>query len=142
MPLIRYTQPLQPASLQPLPLYLVGVAAGFPSPADDFIEGELDLNQYIVKHPAATFFAWCDGDSLRDLGIADGDLLVVDRSLEALQGSIVVVALYGELTCKILDKKGQRLLAANPDYLPIPLQGIDDLLIEGVVTHLIKRHLS
>ena len=123
-----------------LPLYGCRVSAGFPSPADDFVERSLDLNEYLVKHPASTWFAWAQGDSLRDAGIFDGDLLVVDRSLEWRQGSIVVAALDGELTCKILDLKNRRLLAANPNYPPISIEGREDLVIEGVVVFSVRRH--
>ncbi len=123
-----------------LPLYGCRVSAGFPSPADDFVERSLDLNEYLVRHPASTWFARAQGDSLRDAGILDGDLLVVDRSLEWAQGAIVVAALEGELTCKMLDLKNRRLLAANPNYPPISIDGREDLIIEGVVVFSIRRH--
>lgn len=121
-----------------LPLMASRVAAGFPSPADDFIESHLDLNEYLIQHPSATFFAWAEGDSLKDIGIQGGDLLIIDRSVEARHGSIVVAAIDGELTCKVLDAKLNRLLPANSRYSPIPLAGRDDVLIEGVVIYNIK----
>ena len=123
-----------------LPLFGVRVSAGFPSPADDFIERSLDLNEYLIKRPSSTFFAWAQGDSLQEAGIYDGDLLIIDRAAERLQGAIVVAAIDGELTCKILDKKGQRLLPANPNYPPIDLRGLEDLLIEGVVIFSVRNH--
>jgi len=141
MPLIRLTQPDTELSHIELPLYACHVRAGFPSPADDFIDKSLDLNEFLIKKPAATFFAWAEGDSLRDIGITQGDLLIIDRSLERKHGAVVVAAIDGELTCKILDIRRMQLLSANKDYPPINVSGKEDLLIEGVVTHSIKKHL-
>ena len=135
-------RPDLPLSQQPRPLFQSHIPAGFPSPADDFIEKPLDLNDYAIKHPAATFFAWCEGESLRDLGINDGDLLIIDRSIEPRHGMIVVAAIRGELTCKILDLKGMALRSANSEYPSFSIQGLDDLVIEGVVTHTVKRHIT
>jgi len=114
------------------------LAAGFPSPADDFEEQKLDLNEYLITHPAATIFAWAQGDSLRDRGISDGDLLIIDRAVEHRHGAVVVAALEGELTCKILDQRRGRLLAANPDFPPIDIAGREDVIIEGTVIFNIK----
>lgn len=141
MPLIRITQPDTELSTITLPLYSCRVRAGFPSPADDFIDKSLDLNEFLIRKPAATFFAWAEGDSLRDIGIDQGDLLIIDRSLERTQGAVVVAAVDGELTCKILDIRRKQLLSANENYPPIKISGKEDLLIEGVVTHSIKKHL-
>ena len=124
-----------------LPLFSSRVSAGFTSPADDFIERSLDLNEFLVAHPASTFFAWAEGDSLRDIGILDGDLLIIDRAIERTQGVVVVASIDGELTCKILDLRHKRLLAANPDYPSIDIADKEDLLIEGVVVFSIKKHL-
>lgn len=125
----------------PLPLYASRVAAGFPSPADDYIEGKLDLNQYLIHKPAATFFARAEGDSMIGAGIHPGDLLIVDRSAKPLHQSIVVAALDGELTCKILDIHRRCLRAANPQYAPIPILPGSDFAIEGVVLHSIHHHV-
>jgi len=121
-----------------LPFFSASVAAGFPSPADDYIESGLDLNEYLVKHPSSTFLARASGDSMIRAGILDGALLVVDKSIEPKNGNIVIAAINGELTCKILDVKHQMLRAANPSYPSIPLNDGDDLLIEGVVIHAIN----
>jgi len=121
-----------------LPFFSASVAAGFPSPADDYIESGLDLNEYLVKHPSSTFLARASGDSMTRAGILDGALLVVDKSIEPKNGNIVIAASNGELTCKILDVKHQMLRAANPSYPSIPLNDGDDLLIEGVVIHAIN----
>ncbi|MFC3909243.1 LexA family protein [Legionella dresdenensis] len=124
-----------------LPLYASSVRAGFPSPADDYIESMLDLNEYLVQHPAATFLVTASGDSMQNAGIQSGDLLIVDRSLEASHGKIVIAALDGELTVKRLSKKNGcvQLIPENADYQPIDITREADLVIWGVVTHIIRR---
>jgi DNA polymerase V len=122
-----------------LPVFLGRLAAGFPSPADDYIEGRLDLNRHLIKHPAATFFVRVSGDSMIDAGIHSGDLLVVDRSLDAVDGNVIVASLDGELTVKRLSKRGEilRLLPANTDYQPIEILTQQTFEIFGVVTSVI-----
>ena len=122
-----------------LPVFLGRLPAGFPSPADDYIEGKLDLNRHLIKHPAATFFVRVSGDSMIDAGIHSGDLLVVDRSLDAVDGNVIVAALDGELTVKRLSKRGEilRLLPANTDYQPIEILTQQTFEIFGVVTTVI-----
>jgi DNA polymerase V len=122
-----------------LPVFLGRLAAGFPSPADDYIEGRLDLNRHLIKHPAATFFVRVSGDSMIDAGIHHGDLLVVDRSLDAVDGNVIVASLDGELTVKRLSKRGEilRLLPANADYQPIEILTQQTFEIFGVVTNVI-----
>lgn len=124
-----------------IPLYSNSVQAGFPSPADDYIESRLDLNTYLIKHPAATFFVKAQGDSMKNAGIQSGDMLVVDRSLEALHGKIVIAAINGELTVKRLFKRDGKvkLLAENPSYSPIDITEEQDVVIWGVVTHVIHK---
>ncbi len=123
-----------------LPLYGCRISAGFPSPGDDFIERSLDLNEYLVRRPSSTWFARAQGDALRDAGILDGDLLIVDRAAGRVQGAVVVAAIDGELTCRILDLRNRRLLAANPDYQPIDIGGREDAMIEGVVVFSVRSH--
>ena len=122
-----------------LPLYACGVSAGFPSPADDYAEGALDLNAHLVRQPAATFFARARGDSMIGAGIHDGDLLVVDRSLAAEDGKVVVVSINGELTVKRMrrEKGTTWLIPENPDYPPIQFQEQDEAHLWGVVTNVI-----
>lgn len=122
-----------------LPYYSSTVRAGFPSPADDYIERKLDLNTHLIHHPAATFFVTASGDSMQNAGIYSGDILIVDRSLEATHGKIVIAAIDGELTVKRLFREhGQiKLIAENPAYAPIQLTHEQDLIIWGVVTHVI-----
>ena len=122
-----------------LPVFLGRLPAGFPSPADDYLEGKLDLNRHLIKHPAATFFVRVSGDSMIEAGIHTGDLLVVDRSLEATDGNVIVAALDGELTVKRLSTRDRtvRLLPANKNYQPIEIQENQAFEIWGVVTNVI-----
>ena len=124
-----------------LPLFGSQVPAGFPSPADDHIEGKLDLNEHLIRRPAATFFVRAAGESMRDAGIFDGDLLVVDRGVSPQADDIVIAILHGDLTVKRLKKvAGQWHLAAeNKDYPALPI-GEGDCEIWGVVTTSIRRH--
>jgi DNA polymerase V len=120
-------------------VFLGRLPAGFPSPADDYIEGRLDLSRHLIKHPAATFFVRISGDSMIDAGIHTGDLLVVNRSLEAVDGNVVVAALDGELTVKRLYKRDKvlRLVPANKNYQLIEIQAQQSFEIWGVVTNVI-----
>jgi DNA polymerase V len=117
------------------------VSAGFPSPAEDYLEGKLDLNRHLVANPAATFYVRVSGNSMTGVGIFSGDLLVVDRSLEPTPGQIVIAVLNGELTVKRLHVEGNRLFlkAENDSYSPIEVTEFQDLCIWGVVTSAIHR---
>lgn len=123
---------------QPLPVFAAGVRAGFPSPADDHAEPGLDLNE-LVDNPAATFCAWAEGDSMIDLGILDGDLMIIDRSLTPRHEDVVVADINGAFTVKRLIQKssGSCLMPANPDYPPIPITANDEVRIWGVVIRVI-----
>jgi DNA polymerase V len=123
------------------PLFGHKVRAGFPSPADDFVEAWLDLNEHLIEHRDATFFLQASGDSMTGAGIQEGNLLLVDRALEARHGDIVIAVIDNELTVKRLDKRrGKiRLVAENPAYAPIELQEGQELTIWGVVTSVIQR---
>lgn len=120
-------------------LFMVPVAAGFPSPAEDYIEDKLDLNQYLIRHPAATFFVRASGDSMIGAGIHSNDLLVVDRAIEPIEGSVVIAVVDGELTVKRLQRKGERLLllAENVNYHPLEINEHTEFQIWGVVTNVI-----
>lgn len=124
-----------------LPLFGSQVPAGFPSPADDHIEGKLDLNEHLIRRPAATFFVRAAGESMRGAGIFDGDLLVVDRSVTPQSDDIVIAILHGDLTVKRLKKvAGQWHLAAeNKDYPSLAISD-DGCEIWGVITTSIRRH--
>ena len=110
---------------QRLPFYLSGVPAGFPSPAEDYIDKRLYLNEYLIQHESATFYCRVAGNSMESAGIFNGDLLIVDRAVTPQHGSIVIAFINGEITCKILDIKSKQLRAANPIYKPIPIN--DDM---------------
>ncbi|HTR00537.1 MAG TPA: translesion error-prone DNA polymerase V autoproteolytic subunit [Candidatus Acidoferrum sp.] len=139
---VELLKPRFPASRQSLPVYAASVPAGFPSPADDYIADWLDLNEHLIKHPAATFFARASGTSMVEAGIMDKALLIVDRSLKPKQGDVVIAAVNGELTCKLLDKRRKQLCAAAAGYPPIPLDGELDLVVHGVVTFVVNRLCS
>ncbi len=124
-----------------LPLYLIKVPAGFPSPADDYMDKRLDLNEFLVKHDAATFYCRVLGDSMEGCGIFNGDMLIVDRAVEPRNGSVVVANIDGELTCKILDLTHRQLLSSNAKYPPITIGEDSDMSIEGVVIHSIRSHV-
>lgn len=115
------------------------IEAGFPSPADDHLEKCLDLNEYLIKHPAATFFLRVRGSSMIHAGIHDNDLLIVDRSLEPASGDIVVAVLNGELTIKRLHIESGEvwLLPENPDFKPLAVSEWADLRIWGVATDVV-----
>ena len=145
----QYRSPVWPAATvqedRPgQPLYLSPIPAGWPSPAEDYVETELDLHRLVVRNQASTFFLRATGDSMRDAGILSGDLLVVDRSVEANPGSIVIAALEGELTVKrLVCKKGRTWLAPeNPAYSPIDITEHEDVHIWGVVTHALHSFKS
>ena len=124
-----------------LPLYLSPVVAGFPSPAEDYLERKLDLHEHLVRNHAATFFVRAAGDSMIRAGIHDGDLLVVDRSLAPGNGSVVIAAVGGELTVKYLSQKNGRvlLLPANDQYPALDITEQEDIVIWGVVTYAIHK---
>ncbi len=122
-----------------LPLAGERVAAGFPSPADDYVEVGIDLNEQLIHHPTSTFFLRVSGDSMLGAGIHDGDLLVVDRSLDPRPGRVVVAVLDGAFTLKRLVRhRGRlRLEAANSAYPPLELHRCGDVQIWGVAIHVI-----
>jgi DNA polymerase V len=123
-----------------LPLFSA-VKAGFPSPADDFAEQMLDLNEHLIQHPAATFFVRVDGDSMTGAGISKGDILIVDRSIEATTGRIVIAVINGEFTVKRLKIENSAifLVAEHPSYPPIRIEKEWDFQIWGTVTYTIHQ---
>ncbi|ASQ90117.1 peptidase S24 [Prosthecochloris sp. GSB1] len=124
-----------------LPLASSEIAAGFPSPADDHLELKLDLNRALVRHPNATFYGRVKGYSMVDAGIGEGDLLVIDKSLEPKEGDIAVCFLDGEFTVKRIGRQdgGLCLLPANEGFEPIPVTGESDFQVWGVVTYVIHK---
>jgi DNA polymerase V len=122
------------------PLYLTPVRAGFPSPAEDYIEASLDLHTYMVKHPAATFFVRVSGDSMTP-GIADGDILVVDKSLTPQPHTVILAVVDGEFTVKRFRRQGGQVILQpdNPTYAPIVITDPGRFLCWGVVTYVVHN---
>lgn len=129
-----------------------GIRVGFPSPAQDYMSESIDLNRTLVKHPSATFYARVTGDSMEEEGIADGDLLIIDKSLQAEHGDLAVCCLNGEFTLKRLRYRDggarMQLMPSNRRYRPIDVTPDDDFMVWGVVTYTVKanrrppRHLD
>lgn len=135
-------EPIRPAAAREAhvrPVAGTRVEAGFPSPADDYLEGALDLNRHLIRNPVATFFLRVSGESMTGAGIFPDDLLIVDRSVEPRSGHIVIAILDGEMTVKRLwiEKGRVELRAENDAFPPIRLSGVMDLDIWGVVRHVI-----
>jgi DNA polymerase V len=129
------------APLLALPLIYSGVQAGFPSPADDHVDARLDLNEHLIRHPAATFFVRAIGDSMIGAGIHSGDLLVVDRAIKATDGRVVIAVMDGECTVKRYRTNGPRsrpwLEAANPAFPDVQVLDGQELRVWGVVTSVV-----
>ena len=123
-----------------IPLFLEQVSAGFPSPAEDYVEKTLDLNELCIKHPAATFFVRVQGESMIAAGIYPDDVLVVDRSLRARHGDIIIASLESEMTVKQLHLTPLpvRLLPRNSAYQPITVEGDMVMEVFGVVTNVVR----
>lgn len=144
------SRPATEARMIARPLLASRVQAGFPSPADDYVERSLDLNEELIRHPAATYFLRAGGCSMQGAGIHDGDLLVVDRSIDAEVGMVVVAVVDGEFTVKRLAPGGGSrrdgceaealvLAAEHPGYPPIPIGPDTEVRVWGVVTSVIHR---
>lgn len=124
-----------------IPLFSHKIAAGFPSPADDYIEGRLSLDEHLVQHREATFFVRAQGNSMVGAGIFDGDLLVVDKSLNPASGDVVIAVIDGDLTVKRLAVSHGKvtLKAENSCFPDIEFKDEQELQVWGVVTSAIKR---
>lgn len=128
-----------------LPFATEGIRAGFPSPAQDYMTDSIDLNKELVLHPATTFYARAVGNSMTGFGISDGDLLVIDKSIEPVDGDIVVAFIDGEFTLKKIIKDENEcnlwLVPGNEDYPPIKITEENDFIVWGVLTYNIKKQL-
>jgi DNA polymerase V len=133
--IVRY----QPDSIFSIPLYDTRVSAGFPSPAEDYLDKTLDLNDLVIQHPAATFFVKVEGNSMIDAGIHSGDVLVIDRALDPADNRVVVAIVDGGFTVKRIRKCEERLflIPENPDHDPIEIDPESDFQIWGIVTYVI-----
>ena len=133
---------IKPADLREIvtfPLFSDLVQCGFPSPAADYVEQRIDLNQLLIQHPSATYFVKASGDSMIDGGISDGDLLIVDSAITSSHGDIVIAAVDGEFTVKKLQLRPTvQLIPMNSAYSPIIISSEDTLDVFGVVIHVVK----
>lgn len=138
--IVRAVSPAATEKEQLHAMYSAQPAAGFPAPGDDLVEEPLDLNDLLVENPTATFFVKVSGDSMEGARIFDGDVLVVDRSIEPTGGAIVVAAVYGELVVKRLKKtaSGLALISENEAYEPIVIDDTEGCFIWGVVIGLAR----
>ena len=118
-----------------------GISAGFPSPAEDFIQNSLSLDEKLIKHKDATFYAWAKVDAIIDAGIENGDLFIIDRIIEPSDNKIAVCYIDGEFTVKRLDIKNNniKLVPENKNYKEIEIKEGNELIIWGVVTYVIKK---
>ncbi len=141
-PLLSMTRPNREFFYQQRDLLRSAVPAGFPSPADDYAEQRISLDERLVEHRESTFFMRVAGDSMKGKGIFDGDLLVVDRALPAMHGCVVIAVVDGEFTVKQLlhTPKGHVLRAAHPDYADMHIKPEQDFSIWGVVSWNIHKH--
>jgi DNA polymerase V len=124
-----------------IPLMSSRVSAGFPSPADDYIELSLDLNKALIDNPSATFYARVKGMSMQDAGIEDGDLLIIDRSRAPYNGATAVCFLNGDFTAKKIKISGTKvwLMPANEAFQPLEVKEDQELIIWGIITYVIKK---
>ena len=141
-PQVTNPQPISVRSKIKLPFYVSRVNAGFPSPAEDYIEKFLDLNEHLIEKPAATFFVRVNGDSMKDIGIRSGDLLIIDRSKTAKNNSIVLAVINGEFTVKRLLKRNGKILLKpeNSEFKSLEIIDGMDFEIWGVVVHAIHSY--
>ena len=136
---MEFIRPTELREIITLPLFSDLVQCGFPSPAADYVEQRIDLNELLVAHPSSTYFVKAAGDSMIEAGISDGDLLVVDSSRTAEHGDIVIAAVEGEFTVKRLQLRPTvQLNPMNSAYSPIVVGSEDTLDVFGVVTFIVK----
>jgi len=119
-----------------------GIAAGFPSPAQDYIDLKIDLNKELIANPSSTFYGRVKGSSMQDAGIMDGDILVIDKSLQPQDGDTAVCFIDGEFTLKYIKIEPEVvfLIPANPNFKPIKVTEENNFCIWGIVTYSIKNH--
>jgi len=135
-------RPLRTTHRLNIPFHNAAIQAGFPSPADDYLSSPIDLNTELISHPASTFMGRVSGDSMKDAGIFNGDLLIIDKSLRAKTGDVAVCFIDGEFTIKYIkiQKNSILLIPANPEFPEIRVTADNDFMIWGIVTYSIRRH--
>jgi len=137
--IMQFFTPTELRQIASFPLFSDLVTCGFPSPAQDYIERRIDLNELMIRHPSATYFVKSTGDSMIQAGIGEGDLLVVDSAHKAVHGDIVIAAVDGEFTVKRLQLHPTVMLKPeNPAYKSIMIGSEDNLEVFGVVTYIVK----
>ncbi|NVK25942.1 MAG: translesion error-prone DNA polymerase V autoproteolytic subunit [Gammaproteobacteria bacterium] len=122
------------------PIYIDAGITGFESPAAEYKELGLSLDELLIKHPTATFIGLANGDSMEGVGIFDGDLLIVDRAEATKQGDVIVANLNGGFVCKLIDKNNKQLVSASRKHKPVSISEVDTFQIEGVVTRSVRLH--
>ncbi|GGP56096.1 DNA polymerase V [Shewanella algicola] len=123
-----------------IPIYIAGGISGFESPAAEYQQRPLSLDELLITHPSATFIGKVQGDSMIGIGIFDGDLVIVDRSCSIKNGQVIVANLNGEFVCKMIDLKRRLLLSSNDAYPDVVINQYDDFSIEGCVVYSIRCH--
>lgn len=123
-----------------IPIFIEAGITGFESPAAEYTELGISLDELIIKHPNATFIGLASGQSMQDVGIFDGDLLVVDRAENVSTGDVIVASYNGTFVCKIIDKPNRLLISASKNYSSVYISAEDDFKLEGVVTTSIRLH--
>ena len=136
--------PAEFGAKMPIPLAEQSVKAGFPSPAQDYLDLSIDLNNELIKHPSTTFYGRVKGDSLIEADIHEGDILIIDKSLEPREGDLAVCCVDGEFTLKYIkiEQDVVWLIPANKDFQPIKVTAGNEFVIWGIVTYSIKKHRS
>ena len=123
-----------------IPIYIEAGITGFESPAAEYTELGISLDELVIKHPNATFSGLASGQSMQDVGIFDGDLLIVDRAENVSTGDVIVASYNGTFVCKIIDKANRLLISASKNYKSVYISEDDDFKLEGVVTSSIRLH--
>ena len=123
-----------------IPIFIEAGITGFKSPAAEYVELGISIDELIIKHPNATFIGIASGQSMQEVGIFDGDLLVIDRAEDVSTGDIIVASYNGSFVCKIIDKSKRLLISASKDYKSVYISNDDDFKLEGVVTASIRLH--
>ncbi|ASM56329.1 DNA polymerase V (plasmid) [Pseudoalteromonas nigrifaciens] len=123
-----------------IPIFIEAGITGFESPVAEYVELGISIDELIIKHPNATFIGIASGQSMQEVGIFDGDLLVIDRAEDVSTGDIIVASYNGSFVCKIIDKSKRLLISASKDYKSVYISNDDDFKLEGVVTASIRLH--